>query len=113
MKVGINSGGLYETAFSLNPTYDSVQVRQMPGYENTGVRANRANNTTPAEVPAVTANPHYHNDDAANDSTSALVSTADPYASLLSAASAYGTRNGAVIFFNNEDTDDEESDFDI
>lgn len=121
---GINSG-VYETAFSLNPAYssvqeaaaaapqESVQVRRMPGYENAGAQAHSPNNTASTEVPVVTINPHYNNDDAANDPTSAQVTTADPYASLLSVASTYGAMDSAVVDFNDEDTDDEESDIDI
>lgn len=113
----INNTGVYETAFTLNAAYStvqesaaaasasasqqSVQVRRISGYENTGARANHG-----PDVPVVTVNPHYHNDDATNDPTAVQNSTADPYASLLADASAYGTKDGAAVDFDYDDTDD-------
>lgn len=115
----INNTGVYETAFTLNAAYStvqesaaaasasasqqSVQVRRISGYENTGARANRGRRP---DVPVVTVNPHYHNDDATNDPTAVQNSTADPYASLLADASAYGTKDGAAVDFDYDDTDD-------
>ena len=113
----INNTGVHETAFTLNAAYStvqesaaaasasasqqSVQVRRISGYENTGARANCG-----PDVPVVTINPHYHNDDATNDPTAVQHSTSDPYASLLAAASPYGTNDGAAVDFDYDDTDD-------